>query len=142
MPSVCNGSCGYTFLTNTPLLTSASIAGSVVTLSLTDPASLGYTLNEVTIDIGGQPCSVINPSDPISSFTCQLEQNSDSTAQVPTGSYMPIATISSFGQVPSDPSVTPFIFPLALTSLSITSGGTNGGYSMVLSGTGFPLSIT
>lgn len=54
---------------------------------------------------------------------------------------MPVATISSVGQVPSDPAVTSFIFPLALTSLSITSGGTNGGYSMILSGTGFPLNI-
>lgn len=72
MPSVCNGSCGYTFLINTPVLTTATITGSVVTLSLTDPAALGYTLSEVTIDIGGQPCAIINNNDPISSFQCQL----------------------------------------------------------------------
>lgn len=89
IPSVCTGDCRYTFLTNTPLLTSDSISGSIVTLSLTDPASIGYTLGQVSVTIGGQPCTIINPTSPITNFQCQLPTNSDSTPTMPAGSYYP-----------------------------------------------------
>lgn len=142
IPSVCTGDCRYTFLTNTPLLTSDSISGSVVTLSLTDPSSIGYTLDQVTVTIGGQPCTIINPStSPISNFQCQLPTNSDSTPTMPAGSYVPEVSIDGVGMVPALPAVVPFDFPFRLNSLNITSGGTNGGYNLLLSGTGFPLNL-
>ena len=68
MPSICTGDCRYTFLSNTPVVTSAQINNEKVTLSLTDPSSIGYTLNNVTISIADQPCNIINTADPISNF--------------------------------------------------------------------------
>ncbi len=39
------------------------------------------------------------------------------------------------------PAVNPFNFPFSLTSLNITTGGTNGGYGLLLKGTGFPTNM-
>lgn len=142
IPSVCTGDCRYTFLVNSPVVSSDSISGSVVTLSLTDPASVGYTLDQVTVTIAGQPCTIINPgSSSISNFQCQLPVNSDSTPTIEAGTYMPEVGIQGIGLVPCMPAVTPFTFPLTLTSLNFTSGGSNGGYSLLLTGTGFPVNI-
>lgn len=44
VPSVCLGSCIYTYLAASPQLTSASISSSDLTLSLTDPALINYSL--------------------------------------------------------------------------------------------------
>lgn len=70
LPSVCIGSCSYQFLTNTPLLTTATISNSIVTLSLTDPANINYTLSNTTITIAGQPCTILNLTSPINNFQC------------------------------------------------------------------------
>lgn len=71
IPSVCTGDCRYSFLVNAPVVSTGSISGSVVTLSLTDPASVGYNLEQVTVTVGGQPCTIINAaSSPISNFQC------------------------------------------------------------------------
>lgn len=141
VPSVCLSDCGYTFLTNSPQLTAATISGPTVTLSLTDPSNIGYQLTDVTILIGGQPCAIINNAAPIGNFQCKLPVNADGTANVPAGSYMPTATIAQTGLVSAASSITAFNFPLTLTSLSMTSGGSNGGYVITLQGTGFPTNI-
>lgn len=141
VPSVCIGNCGYTFLTNSPQLTAATISGPTVTLSLTDPSAINYQLTDVTIKIGGQPCTITNTAAPISNFQCQLPTNTDGTANVPAGSYMPSATIAQTGTAPAASSITAFNFPLTLTSLSVSSGGDNGGYVLTLQGTGFPANL-
>lgn len=141
VPSVCLGNCGYNFLTNSPELIAATISGPTVTLSLTDPGIINYQLSDVTIKIGGQPCTITNLAAPISNFQCQLPTNADGTANVPAGSYMPTATITQTGTVPAVSSITAFNFPLALTSLSASSGGDNGGYVLTLQGTGFPANL-
>lgn len=142
IPSVCTADCRYSFLTNTPLLTSDSISGSVVTLSLSDPASIGFTLDQTSVTVGGQPCAIINPStSPISNFDCQLPTNTDSTPTMTAGSYFPEVSIDGVGMVPAMPSVVPFDFPLTLDRLNFTSGGTNGGYTLLLEGKGFPLDL-
>lgn len=122
-------------------MTAASISGPTVTLTLTDPAPIGYTLSDVKITIGGQPCTITTLSDPITSFTCQLPTNTDGTANVNAGSYLPVVTVKQSGSVPLVGSIQPFSFPLTLTSLSATSGGANGGYTLTLTGTGFPISL-
>lgn len=141
VPSVCLGSCTYTFLLNSPQVTAASISGPTVTLTLTDPMPIGYNLSDVTITIAGQPCTISNLASPISSFTCQLPTNSDGTANIAAGSYFPVVSIAQSGSVPLVSSIAPFNFPLVLTSLSITSGGTNGGYALTLTGKGFPTNL-
>ena len=122
IPAVCTGDCKYTFLDNVPVLQSATLSSSIVTLSLTDPGSIGFSLSDVTINIGGQTCTVINLSDPINNFQCQLPVNSDSTPTVPSGTHMPIVTVTQVGQISPLPAVNPFNFPLTLTSLNFTSG--------------------
>ena len=132
VPSVCIGNCGYTFLTNSPQLTAATISGPAVTLSLTDPSNIAYQLTDVAIKIGGQRCAITNPAAPIDNFQCDLPTNVDGTAKVPAGSYMPSASITQTGTVPAVSSITAFNFPLTLTSLSASSGGDNGGYVLTL----------
>ena len=143
LPSVCVGSCSYSFLTNTPVLTSNSISNSVLTLSLTDPALINYTLLDTTVALGNQPCTINNAATTsISNFTCSLPNNPDNTPTIQAGTYTPVVTVAQVGTVPYGPAVVPFNFPLVLTSLNITSGGTNGGYALHLVGKGFPTTLT
>ena len=124
------------------MLTSNSISNSTVTLSLTDPAALNYSLTNTAVTIANQPCTINNPStSPISSFTCQLPSNPDSTPVIEAGSYVPVVTVDQVGIVPNSPAVVAFNFPLTLTSLNLTSGGNNGGFGLHLNGTGFVSSI-
>lgn len=142
LPSVCVGTCSYTFLANVPILTSDTISNSLLTLSLTDPSMINYTLSDTTVTLANQPCSIVNPTtSSISNFNCQLPQNPDSTPTIVAGSYKPIVTVTQVGVVPYGPSVVALSFPLKLTSLNITSGGTNGGYGLHLIGTGFPTNV-
>jgi hypothetical protein len=141
LPSVCTGACAYAFLSNTPVVASATLSGPTLTLSLTDPSNLGYSLADVTVSLGGQPCAIVSTANPISSFQCQLPANPDGTACMPAGSYMPVVTVSQVGQLSALPAVVPLDFSLVLTSLNFTSGADNGGYDLKLTGAGFPLSI-
>ena len=50
--------------------------------------------------------------------------------------------MSQVGLVKISPSVYPINFPLTLTSLNFTSGGTNGGYDLLLTGVGFPVDLS
>jgi hypothetical protein len=139
VPSVCLGNCIYTYLANSPQLTAASISSSTLTLSLTDPGLINYSLQDTTVTLAAQPCTISNTASPISNFQCTLPVNTDATPTITAGTYTPLVTVTQVGLVPATPSVTPFTFPLTLTSLSSVSGGSNGGYSITLYGTGFPL---
>ena len=139
VPSVCLGTCTYTYLSSSPQLISASISSSTLTLSLTDPAMINYSLKDTKVTLAGQPCTIGDTTQPISNFQCSLPANTDSTPIITAGSYTPFVTVTQVGLVPAIPSVTAFAFPLAITSLSSASGGSNGGYSITLQGTGFPL---
>jgi hypothetical protein len=124
------------------MLTSNSISNSTVTLSLTDPAALNYSLTNTAVKIANQPCTINSPSTSlISNFTCQLPSNPDNTPIIQAGSYTPVVTVDQVGKVPNSPAVIPFNFPLTLTSLNITTGGNNGGFGLHLKGTGFPSTV-
>lgn len=121
------------------MLTADSISNAILTLSLTDPSLIGYTLSDVTVTLNGQPCTINNLTSPISSFQCTLPTNSDGTPNMQAGTYTPVVIVSQVGKVAYSNTIVPFNFPLTLTSLDIISGGVNGGYPMILSGKGFPL---
>jgi hypothetical protein len=143
VPSVCTGNCAYAFLTDAPTLTTDSISGSILTLSLTDPSNINYNLNDVSVVFAGQTCTILNAgTSPISNFQCQLPINSDSTPTIQAGSYTPSVTVKQTGLVIVAPAVQPINFPLTLTTLNITSGGTNGGYGILLTGVGFPTDLS
>ncbi len=68
VPSVCLGNCIYTYLANSPQLTAASIISSTLTLSLTDPGLINYSLQDTTVTLAGQPCTISNTASPINNF--------------------------------------------------------------------------
>jgi len=87
IPSVCKGDCSYNYITDSPVLTHASRNVAELTLSITDPAAIGYNLSHVTVSLYDEECTILNLSDPINNFTCRLPQNSDNTPRIPSGSY-------------------------------------------------------
>lgn len=132
MPSICTGDCSYSFITNLPILTSASISNSVLTLSLTDPTLIKFSISDVTVTLNKQACTIMNGSIAISNFQCQLPKNSDSTPILTAGTFYPVITVKQVGQVSVSPSLTAFNFPLTLTNLNATSGPSFGGYRILL----------
>jgi hypothetical protein len=117
------------------------LAGSLVTLSLNDPGSLGYSLTDVTVTIGGQECLIVDDTAPIGNFMCQLPVNTDSSPIVPAGTYFPRINVAQIGLIVPAASVTAFNFPMTISSIDVTSGSYYGGYILTMQGTGFPLEI-
>lgn len=142
VPSVCTGSCGYTFNTDTEI-TSLSYPGTGLTLSLalSDPNSKNFAINTISISVGGQPCAVDGGST-LAALTCTMNKNSDNTAILVAGSVTPIVKVGTFGIAGLASGVAPLNIPLTTTGLSVTTGGNNGGYLITLTGTGFPLDKT
>lgn len=52
---------------------------------------------------------------------------------------MPVVSVEGIGLVSISPTVNPINIPLDISSVSPTSGNDNGGYNIVVQGTGFPL---
>ena len=138
IPSACNTDCTYTFLTDVPIITSVSISGSLLSIVITNSTPITGTLNDITVVLDGQTCS--NLTGTVNSFTCDLPTNSDNTPIITAGSHYPQVTISQLGFVSIDPSVNPITIDLNLTAISASTGGVNGGYSVTITGTGFPSS--
>lgn len=107
IPSVCLGDCSYTFLGTTPTLTSMSLTGTTLTLSISDPLSAGHALSDTSITLGGSTCTISNPgSATLANFNCELPANSDGTPTVESGNYLPMIKITPIGEIPIDSAVT------------------------------------
>jgi hypothetical protein len=78
----------------------------------------------------------------MTNFTCKLPNNTDNTAIITAGSHTPVVYINNIGFAAIDPSLTPVVVSLSLTSVTNPSGGVNGGYSATIIGTGFPADIS
>jgi hypothetical protein len=76
----------------------------------------------------------------MASFTCNLPKNSDNTAILTVGSHFPQVHVEELGMVEIKSTVTPIVIGLALTSVTSSSGGLNGGYEVTIVGKGFPSS--
>ena len=136
IPSVCNGDCTYTFLTTIPILLSASIKNmNQLGLSINNPTNNTIMLSDLAIELDGQPC--INLVGSLSSFTCDLPKNTDNTPIISAGDHLPVVKVNRLGLIDIDSSVNPISVDLTATP-SITSGGNNGGYTLTLTGTGYP----
>jgi hypothetical protein len=136
VPSVCVGNCAYTFVDYSEI-TALSYSGSTLTLGLSDVQSKGLTLSSVAVQVGASPCT--SPTGTFSSFTCTLPTNSDSSPTLVAGSLTPLVTINSIGIAPLHTGVSPLPIPLLTNSLSLSTGGNNGGYVIGILGSGFPL---
>ena len=119
-------------------VTSLSYSGSTLSFGLSDPTSIGFAANTVSVTVGDQPCTV-SGSD-ITALTCAMATNSDSTPILVAGSVTPIVAVQTYGIAGLASGVPALTVPLTATSLSVTTGGDNGGYLINLDGTGFPLS--
>jgi hypothetical protein len=137
VPSVCTGSCAYSFNTYTEI-TALSSAGTTLSLALSDPTSIGFVTADISVSVGGLPCAVDGGSSAVA-LTCTLQTNTDSTAILVAGSVTPVVAIKQYGIAGLASGVSPLSVPLTVTSLSVTTGGNNGGYLINLAGTGFPL---
>ena len=137
VPSVCTGNCNYAFNTYTEL-TALSYAGSTLSLSLSDPTPLNFAINTITVTVGGQPCAV-NGASTLASLTCALSTNTDSTPILVAGDVVPVVNVGTYGIAGLASGVSALSIPLTTSTLSVTTGGNNGGYLISLTGTGFPL---
>ena len=138
MPSVCTGTCSYTFHGYTEV-TSLSYPGTGSTLSfgLSDPTPLNFAASDVSVSIHGQPCVVSGSS--IGSLTCAMATNTDGTPILITGSVTPVIAVNTYGIAALQSGVNPLTVNLVASSLSTATGGDNGGYLISLFGKGFPL---
>jgi hypothetical protein len=137
VPSVCTGSCGYSFHNYTQV-TSLSSSGPTLSLALNDPTLLNFTATSISVSVGGLPCAVTGGST-LSSLTCLMQTNIDGTPILVAGSLAPLVSVQPLGIAGLASGVSPLSIPLVASSLSLTSGGNNGGYLVILQGKGFPL---
>jgi hypothetical protein len=71
-------------------LTSASLSGAQLTLSITDPASIGFTLAQLIVVMDTQTCTIV-AGGTLSSFQCNLPTNTVGGSPVlRAGSYLPV----------------------------------------------------
>ena len=137
VPSICTGACGYTFDTLSEI-TSLSKSGDTLSFSLSDPTSIGFTASDVTVSVSGQPCAVDGGSTP-AAMTCTMTINTDTTPLIVVEDVVPLVYVKPLGIVGLGAGVSPLTVGLVTSSLSVTTGGNNGGFLIKLNGAGFPL---
>ena len=137
IPSLCTGACSYSFNTYTEI-TALSYNNAVLSLSLSDPTSLNFPVSSITISVGGKPCTVVGTST-LAALTCNMATNSDSSPILVAGAVTPLVYVTPYGIAGLKSTVNPLSIPIVANSLSVTSGGNNGGYLISLLGHGFPL---
>lgn len=71
-----------------------------------------------------------------------MATNTDGTPILVAGDVTPVVAIQQYGIAGLATGVTALSIPLVATSLSIATGGDNGGYLISLNGAGFPLDKT
>jgi hypothetical protein len=138
VPAACTGDCSYTFNTFTEI-TALSYSGSMLTFGISDPTSANFAKGLISVSVGGLNCP-LNSGGTLSALSCALYSNSDGSPTLVAGSVIPIITVGEYGIADLASGVSPLSIPLVVTSVSVASGGNNGGYLVVLRGKGFPLS--
>lgn len=131
----------------------------MLTVGITDTTSIGFTASQISITVGGYPCAITNAN--LAALTCNMKTNSDSSAllisgdltrnlqqtaaatpSLISGSYTPLVVkVGSYGIAALAVGVTGITVPLVVSTISLTSGGSNGGYLVTLTGHGFPLNV-
>ena len=133
--------CGYQFK-DMGKVTALSRTGSTVTLTITDPQTVGYALTDVHVTIAGQHCAVNTGAGSIASFTCTMTENTDATPILIADSNTPKVFVVGGGMLELDTGVNPLPETLTANVPTATLDGNNGGYPATLTGTGFPLSTS
>lgn len=104
---------------------------------MNDPNNV-LNVNSLKVTAQGLPCTTIAGST-ISSYTCTLTSNShNNTPKLVAENFLPAVYMNQRGFAGIASGVNPLLIPLVATSLSVTTGGKNGGYINTLTGKGFP----
>ena len=142
VPSLCTGNCSYSFV-NYAEITSLSYSGTGSTLNfaLSDPTTKNFPFSTITVTVGGQPCT-LNAGNNLAQMSCTMATNTDSSPILVAGQVTPIVSIGQYGIAGLGSGVSPLTVNLVASSLSVTTGGNNGGYLISLNGKGFPLDKT
>ena len=69
----------------------------MLTLGITDPLFVGYSLSDVVVELDGQVCEITTGT--LGSFDCQLPTNSDGTPILSAGTYHASVSITGSGVV-------------------------------------------
>lgn len=137
LPAVC-ADCSYQFnVAATPVISSASLSGLTYTIAVTDPSSLGFTVNDITVTMLGAQCA--NLAGTISSFTCTLPSNQDSSAQLPAGTGIPQVHIKQIGFADGS-GLTSTTIPISVSTFAPAQTSPGGGVEATVVGSGFPIS--
>lgn len=91
----------------------------------------------LTVKIDGQVCT-INAGGSFGAFTCQLPVNADGSPVLKAGDHNTEILLMEVGYIQVQSGVAPVHYGLAINSVNQPSGGTNGGYELMLKGNGFP----
>lgn len=97
-------------------MTSFSINGSTLAIELNNPNQLTVDTSLIKVIAQDKPC-LINSGSTFSSLTCTLEANSDGSAKLVTGNFLPYVYISPLGFANFNQDVNPLFIPLVATSL-------------------------
>lgn len=136
--AVCSRDCSYTFVSTIPLITSQtkSVNGVTVSVTIADPLGLTYPNSNLNVKVDGQICTITSGT--YNSFSCNLSTNIYGSPNIRAGSYDVQVYISGKGFVGVQTGVASINYDLVLSSLSMSSGGRNGGYYIYIYGAGFP----
>lgn len=134
IPSVCLTNCSYTFIDATKI-TALSLTGSTINFAISNPKSLSFTYSDITVTANGMPCTV--SQGPLSGLSCSLQTNNDSSPILVAGQLTPIFYVNPYGIAILDNGVSPITVPLIAQSLSVSTGGSNGGFLTTITGSGF-----
>lgn len=102
-------------------------------MALSDPKMKGFTVSNVSIKVGGEPCT-IDPTSTLTTLMCYVKNNTNGPPLLVAGDFTPLVTINNYGIIGLASSVNPLSVSLSNLALSVTSGGTNGGILTSLSG--------
>ncbi|CAG9312591.1 unnamed protein product [Blepharisma stoltei] len=132
---ICRGDCSYNYLSYPSFPKIASFSQSSGTLTIVGE-SFPTDATQISVTVGFSACIDISVSNDATQITCTLQ---DGVA----GSYQPVVKITDQGIIPIDSTFTSTIDSLpTITSISPSSGSTQGGTTVTISGTGFFDSLT
>ena len=137
LKSICLNSCSYSFLPNTPMITSQTLSGSQIAITVSNPQNLPYGTDMIIATVDGQPCQILSGGT-FTSFTCQLNQNTDGSPVLKAGDYNVNLVVMEVGILPFQAGVSPMNYQLEITNAGPASGGNNGGAIITIDGHGFP----
>jgi hypothetical protein len=140
--SKCEGNCSYQVLPPlTPILNSAVLNVDTLTLNVSDPGEIGFTLAQINVTVAGTRCRT-NIGYSISQFSCTLDHNTDGSPILETGSYTPQVEVVGVGFAAPVSDFVNISVSLTVNSSTVTTSGLSGGLPVGIIGNGFPFTAT